>query len=1110
MADVISFDPGTEFEVLDTFDFEEEIQRPENLRFFTLEDQLLDYFEKMLPKGKIEKAEIKRLSKEVDRFREVYTNTVTVTDTDYKVDLTRETLNVPWVNGIYEKFEYVPYSYSINWTPLFDRSAQSTPNYYPRLITALPKPYKTTGSEGYLIEKDEIVTSEDGKKTVYALGNYERSKTVIHEDGSMDVIGIPINNTSDDIRIKGYFIQKRKLEIPNPLADHPFLYSNGESHIITNEKLLDVFPSVQAILTHAIPTTHDPYGEGMKYLKIYDVKLSQISWDSWKQRFPPIETVTITPKPQSLVFPSDPQDVTPSSFLTGSYTKEWLPGIASRSWLLSQEDGGLMMTKMLLSKGSEAGLLPVTIIGEQPTIQKPLSTPEECLITDTFESFVSSGVYQSPKWKDVEDEFFKNDKAYPTGFCMPVGFYEQEKLFNSAKRIPWKEDTEQNILQEHRRLLKKFQYRPIPLISEKFEKIEKSVESEMRKHVLSILNDDTRTQVDKADAINILVQPLQIVKRQYLDDKNSFVICLHTLSLLRGALIDDRLVFYNEWTSVIDGYRVCKYCSEQINNDVIIDQEDYDSEGHLVVRSDVMATSGVQTATANALLELRKLFVLENAGEQLMFILISVLQIFPEGTQVVPVLQTIRSIALSLRKNAKISTQVKDRIEGILGIVGTIILIQTHNPFLIPRRSFGSKILKLAGYPRDTDDTEKTPIIDTLLFILKTTFDSFPGTFKGPMTQIVNGLTVSTKKVKEDVIKYLPPFITKFKPQLEESKQRFEEVTPEENPGKQRVEFPLIQLEKTEYKLDERLSKNEPISVCKVLPISTVLEASALPSVLQPPLQLRPNIDTSKRTIIIDSEIQNIEKITLAEKDIRRRLNIGLPKIFAKIEKLKTFLNTNKDGTAFLSLLDRCLDILSDESYDKKKLAEYRKISVYLQSTKTLKKDISLGLLYDLFSEVAEHPKYLRRMETAIKKDLVISMIFIQKQDAEKEYENLRTQERETLKKRLRSMNDTEREITKTLLEIGIASYIITNVDRELFAKEYKPLEPENEKEPDDLEPEEGYNDTRDYVDNGDQPLGENGHELEVDYGDYGDRAVRDYDDYPNTGIIDDGEGFGN
>jgi hypothetical protein len=48
MADTLTFEPG-EFEMIEEFQFEEEIQRPEELRFFTLDEQLLDYFEKVLP-----------------------------------------------------------------------------------------------------------------------------------------------------------------------------------------------------------------------------------------------------------------------------------------------------------------------------------------------------------------------------------------------------------------------------------------------------------------------------------------------------------------------------------------------------------------------------------------------------------------------------------------------------------------------------------------------------------------------------------------------------------------------------------------------------------------------------------------------------------------------------------------------------------------------------------------------------------------------------------------------------------------------------------------------------------------------------------------------------
>ena len=80
MADILSFQPE-EYEILEEFTFEEEIQRPDELRFFTLDEQLLDYFEKVLPVGKkISKADYKRISKEVDRIRTVYQQSVTVTD----------------------------------------------------------------------------------------------------------------------------------------------------------------------------------------------------------------------------------------------------------------------------------------------------------------------------------------------------------------------------------------------------------------------------------------------------------------------------------------------------------------------------------------------------------------------------------------------------------------------------------------------------------------------------------------------------------------------------------------------------------------------------------------------------------------------------------------------------------------------------------------------------------------------------------------------------------------------------------------------------------------------------------------------------------------------
>ena len=87
------------------YDFEEEISRPESLRFFTLDDQLKDYFEKVLPKkGKITKFEYNKIAQEVDRLREIYERVITVTDTNYTVDLSRKEIDINWIKPISSKY----------------------------------------------------------------------------------------------------------------------------------------------------------------------------------------------------------------------------------------------------------------------------------------------------------------------------------------------------------------------------------------------------------------------------------------------------------------------------------------------------------------------------------------------------------------------------------------------------------------------------------------------------------------------------------------------------------------------------------------------------------------------------------------------------------------------------------------------------------------------------------------------------------------------------------------------------------------------------------------------------------------------------------------------
>jgi hypothetical protein len=117
MADVLVFEPS-EFEILETFDFEEEVQKPEETRFFTLDAQLTDFFEKTLPKGKVSKHEIKELKVLKDRYKTAYEELIVATESDYIINSARKSVNVPWINSVYSSFDYKTYSYNKEWKPI--------------------------------------------------------------------------------------------------------------------------------------------------------------------------------------------------------------------------------------------------------------------------------------------------------------------------------------------------------------------------------------------------------------------------------------------------------------------------------------------------------------------------------------------------------------------------------------------------------------------------------------------------------------------------------------------------------------------------------------------------------------------------------------------------------------------------------------------------------------------------------------------------------------------------------------------------------------------------------------------------------------------------------
>lgn len=1098
----IRFDPASEFEILETLDFEEEIQRPESMRFFTLDEQLLDYFDKVIPKqGKVTKFEYNRISTQVDRLREIYNRTITVTDTDYTVDLSRKSVDVDWVKPIYTQFGLSPYSFAEKFIPLYSPSLRTTPNYYPRMLAALPKPYKPSGEDGTPYVGTATMLNEDGKNPINVLGTYERSKGVLHEDGSFTVVKLPIQNTADEIRTKGFYIEKRPLDIPNPLSSHPFFASNEPHSYLTDETLIRVFPTLETILTHGVPITNDPYGEGKKYLKIYDVKLSQIPWNLWKERFPIVGAITSTPEILSVTFPKGDDVVEPSKGLQEIYTQKWYPGIEPRQWLTGQEDAGAIVSKMLLTQAGKSGLVPPAVIGERPESKPVPSTPEECFTFDTFDSLVNAGIYRK-------------------GVCVPMPQVIQEKAdMIVGNKIAWKETTPADILRDHQELLKFFQHLETPTKQKPYEKYAAQQESDTRRLIKAILKDTERDPVDKASAIEVLLRGASHKEEQWFAPDDTFLICSHTLALLRGDMETDKNAYYEKWTAIDDGFRACKFCGERVNNDVFVAQDDFDENGKVIIAHDFLdnqeafkGDSHVESFS-NSLAKLKPLFMLDNPGEAVLYLLLSLLQVLPDESQLLPIVQFVRGLTALLRGNKAIEKSKKERVEGVLGIVGATTLVLIHNPFLIPRRSFGSKVLKLSGFPRDSDDPTNAPALDIMISVLRTTFQASPNTFKGPIATILRLVINSPKEVRKDAVDFLKRTAKQFEAQYISARDRY--AVPVESDIVSMISLPIVRRDSNTFSPQESAQIVERMAECNLDIPRTYITGRLPPNVKQEDMVFMSAKPSSSSKLVV-AQLDKHEAVKLTEDDIRKIVKLGFPKGL-KLEKLERFITSDVDSVALFALLNRILDILSLEKFSIESLSKYRKASVYLETK--LVRDAIRGLLYELFHEINDAKNktgLVSAISTAIQRDLALNMILLTKEQAIRQDSDLRTREREVFKMRMRNMNDTDREVTKMLLDIGIAPYIITNEDRELFSKEYKLPDPEAEynaaaAEQDVDRPEDGYNAARDVGEDGAAFDATTGQDREVDHGQYGDRrdeiTDRDYERQYWTNL-DEGDGF--
>ena len=1010
--DLFTFKPS-EFTIVEELEYDETIQRPEAIRFYTLDEQVGDAYEKMVPKGRTTKFQMEVLRKESDRLRQLYLDHIVPTADAYLLREAEYGKRFSWINPVYAGIEHSAYSFDRSWIPMFDAAHVRLPGFYKTMLSALPRPYATEPTEGRpysLTEATEFVDA-DGQNSTRALPTFRYTRTQRHEDGRFDILDIPMPKTSDVVKFVGYYAKKRPVPIPNPLPEHDFLKSSDAVMIETTAPLADVIPSLDAILTHAVPNTTDPYGEGMKYLRVYDVQLSDIPWNSWKSRFPPAEMV-VAKEPPKVEFPKSREDKPSDNLL--KYYEEYFPALSSRQWLMDQQDGGELVVHMLMSTAGQNGTVGMSP-GADADFEYPKTTIAECELDGLdFHDFSIRGV--------LRRTWGAKDKI--TYQCIPLELIKQERKREGYRgRKQWMEKTHEVILEDYvKALVNNRPIKPKHVKEIKYESKPAREVSHLRHEIVVVLNDSQRLPEDKVRDITDLVKDALMEGSTFVDSKGLFLVCLHTMAILLGDLATDRRAFYDNWTAKVDGFRVCKFCGEHVNADVLEDQEEFNDDGRVIRHAEALEKKTFAGHGAvdhvKTLAQLKDLFDFKYSSDEVFFMLISLLYVVPEVDQLLPILTMGRKLAAQLDA-AKLDG-------GVAGITQAVLMIQAHVPPLVPRRSFSSKPLTLRGYPRDTDKPDGYTIVDSMMMVLSKTLEAYPTSFKGSSATTMRGILSNPSKTKNLVVKTIGMLVKQSEP-LRLALERAKAVLPAEEPTKPSTMIPgnLVMPAKDAF------GRIHSPPAC---PTTRVYWANPrIPNVKQPDVPLRKGITH------FDAK-GSIEKKTI-EKSLSERVK---PEAVAvKDAKVVARLKMGKEGAS--------------EDWHTNVLIATRLASVFATPVplRTLDptqksddlRDITKGYVYELVKEIGKDPVKKTKLSSMQKDDLALMILTADVKRAKETTNSLKAKERIAYTDRLRLMTDADREITKELIDRGLAPYIISTQDRILFAKEMEEKEREREDE---------------------------------------------------------------
>jgi hypothetical protein len=107
-------------------------------------------------------------------------------------------------------------------------------------------------------------------------------------------------------------------------------------------------------------------------------------------------------------------------------------------------------------------------------------------------------------------------------------------------------------------------------------------------------------------------------------------------------------------------------------------------------------------------------------------------------------------------------------------------------------------------------------------------------------------------------------------------------------------------------------------------------------------------------------------------------------------------------------------------------------------SSSDLLRDITKGYIRELLDVIAKDPEIRRIYDQVRAEDVTFYALLTSVTSARTETNTLRAKERFAVTDRLRGMTDSDRDITKQLMDRGLAPFLVTVADRDMFSTQLR------------------------------------------------------------------------